>query len=184
MTHYRAMLRILAYVHQTKDCALVLQPNQESQVTIYSDASWLSDLSVSGGLIFYQGCLVTWWSRRQKSISHSSAEAEYFAASVASREGLYIRDLLEDLGTPVKGPTPLLLDSKAAISLTQAPVAFKKTKHILRAAHELRDRCARGMYRAEYVEAANQLADIMTKALRVNLHRSMLGRILGRMTTS
>ena len=75
--------------------------------------------------------------------------------------------------------TPLLLDSKAAINLTQDPVAFKKTKHILRAAHELRDRVARGLFTARYVEAANQLADIMTKALRVHLHKSMLNRILG-----
>ena len=75
-------------------------------------------------------------------------------------------------------PTPLLLDSKAAINLALDPVAFKKTKHILRAAHELRDRVARGIFTARYVEAENQLADIMTKALRVHLHRDMLSRIL------
>ena len=82
------------------------------------------------------------------------------------------------MGTPVHGATPLLLDSKAAINLAADPVAFKKTKHILRAAHELRDRVARGIFKALYVEAANQLADILTKALRIHLHRSMLDRIL------
>ena len=91
---------------------------------------------------------------------------------------MYIRDLLEDLGMGVKTATPLLLDSKAAINLAADPVAFKKTKHILRAAHELRDRVANGLYIAQYVEAANQLADIMTKPLRVHPHRSMLNRIL------
>ena len=65
--------------------------------------------------------VVTWWTRKQKSISHSSAEAEYFAASMASREGLYIRDLLEDLGLVEKGPTPLMLDSKGAISRGYQP---------------------------------------------------------------
>ena len=124
------------------------------------------------------GIMITWWTRKQKSISHSSAEAEYFAASMASREGLYIRDLLEDLGLVEKGPTPLMLDSKGAISLTEDPVAFKKTKHILRAAYELRDRVARGQFRAEYVEAAGQLADIMTKGLRPPLHREMMPRLL------
>ena len=89
-----------------------------------------------------------------------------------------MRDLLEDLGLSVVGATPLFLDSKAAINLASDPVAFKKTKHILRAAHELRDRVARGLFTARYVEAANQLADIMTKALRVHLHKSMIDRIL------
>jgi hypothetical protein len=145
---------------------------------VYSDASWLAQFSVTGGLIYYRGCLVSWWSRRQRSVSHSSAEAEYFAASAASREAIYIRDLLDDLGMGMRTATPLLLDSKAAINLASDPVAFKKTKHILRAAHELRDRVARGLFTARYVEAANQLADIMTKPLRVHLHRSMLNRIL------
>lgn len=176
--HYKAMLRVLAYIHHTKDRVLLLAPDTDPNVVVYSDASWLASFSISGGLIYYHGCPVNWWSRRQRSVSHSSAEAEYFAASAASREGIYIRDLLEDLAMPVSGPTPLLLDSKAAINLASDPVAFKKTKHILRAAHELRDRVARGIFTARYVEAANQLADILTKPLHVHLHRSMLERIL------
>ena len=145
--HYKAMLRVLAYLHFTRTRVLRLSANPSVGTVIYSDASWLSSVSISGGLIFYAGCLVTWWTRKQKSISHSSAEAEYFAASMASREGLYIRDLLEDLGLVEKGPTPLMLDSKGAISLTEDPVAFKKTKHILRAAYELRDGSPEGSSR-------------------------------------
>jgi len=72
----------------------------------------------------------------------------------------------------------MLLDSKAAINLAQDPVAFKKTKHILRAAYELRDRVHRGLFSMQYVEAANQLADIMTKGLRIHLHKSMNKRLL------
>ena len=82
---------------------------------------------MSGGAIFYLGVLVAWWTRRQKSVSSSSAQAEYFAAAMASREGVYLRDLLDDIDQPVSGPTPLLLDSKSAVELTYIPVAFKKT---------------------------------------------------------
>jgi hypothetical protein len=57
-----------------------------------------------------------------------------------------MRDLLEDMGIGVKGPTPLLLDNKSAIDLAFDPVAFKKTKYILRAANELRDRVARDCF--------------------------------------
>ena len=46
------------------------------------------------------------------------------------------------------------------------PVAFKKTKHILRAAHELRDRVARCVFAPKFVESAQQLADVLTKSLR------------------
>ena len=90
----------------------------------------------------------------------------------------YIRDLLEDLGHGVTSPTPLLLDSKAAIDLAEDPVAFKKTKHILRHAYELRDRVARGVYVTAFVESALQLADILTKGLRVGTHRDLVLRLL------
>jgi hypothetical protein len=124
------------------------------------------------------GCPVAWWTRRQKSIASSTAEAEYFAAALASREAIYIRDLLEDLGYGVTRPTPLLLDSRAAIDLAEDPVAFKKTKHILRHAYELRDRVARNLFVPGHVESAAQLADILTKALRVGVHRTLTSRIL------
>ena len=45
-----------------------------------------------------------------------------------------------------KGPTPLMLDSKGAINLTEDPVAFKK-EGILRAAYELRDGSPEGSSR-------------------------------------
>ena len=45
------------------------------------------------------------------------------------------------------------------------PVAFKKTKHIMRESHYLRDLVARRVYAPEHVVSADNLADILTKAL-------------------
>ena len=173
------MLRALSYLNLTRDRHLCLSPKADSTpLEVYSDASWTADNSVSGGSVYYLGCLVAWWTRRQKSVSSSSAQAEYFAAATASREGVYIRDLLEDIGRPTTGPTPLLLDSQSAVELTYDPVAFKKTKHILRAANELRDRVARDVFRTEYVPAADQLADVLTKPLGPTAHQAVLPRLL------
>ena len=87
-------------------------------------------------------------------------------------------DFMEDIGFGVTRPTPLMLDSKAALDLTADPVAFKKTKHILRHAYELRDRVARDIYAPEFVDTDNQLADILTKGLRVHQHRHIAGLLL------
>ena len=108
----------------------------------------------------------------------STSEAEYFAAALASREGIFVRDWLEDVGFGVTAPTPLYLDSQSALDLTRDPVAFKLTKHILRHAYELRDRVARDVYAPQFVETARQLADILTKALRSGRHRELLESIL------
>ena len=57
------------------------------------------------------------------------------AGELALKEGLFYRDLLFDLGiiTFNHGPSTVYLDSKSAIDLSLDPVAFKKTKHIMRA---------------------------------------------------
>ena len=65
----------------------------------------------------------------------------------------------------VRGATPLLLDSKSAINLMQDPVAFRKTKHILRAANFLRDQVARRVFKAQHIAGTMMVADLLTKPL-------------------
>ena len=48
-----------------------------------------------------------------------------------------MRDLLFDLGLLVSGPTVMYCDSQSAVGMALDPIAFKKTKHILRAAEFL-----------------------------------------------
>jgi hypothetical protein len=69
----------------------------------------------------------------QKSVSLSSAEAEYFGAMMAARDLIFARDLLIELAIPLEGPSVMWSDSKSAVDMSRDPVAFKMTKHILRA---------------------------------------------------
>lgn len=176
--HYRALQRCISYVGQTASHVLRLAPDAAHHLQVYSDASWAAQHSISGGVILYMGCPISWWSRRQRSVSSSTAQAEYFAASLASREGVYARDFVADIGYSATAPTPLLLDSKAAIDLAEDPVAFKKTKHIMRAAYELRERVAHDVYKTVFVPSENQLADILTKSLRPGDHARLLPQLL------
>ena len=176
--HYSALMRLLGYLRTTAGRVLRFCPDVSREIDVYSDASWATRHSVSGGIVLYMNCPITWWSRRQRSIAASTTEAEYFAAALASREGVYARDFVDSVGFPVTRPTPLFIDSKAALDLAADPVAFKKTKHILRHAYELRDRVLRRVFSPEYVDTTRQLADILTKGLRLEPHRTLLDRLL------
>ena len=65
----------------------------------------------------------------------------------------------------MQGPSSLLLDSKSAIDMCFDPVAFKKTKHITRDAYFLRDVVAREVFKPSHVSSADELADVMSKAV-------------------
>ena len=118
------------------------------------------------------GCAVHWFSKVQRSVSMSSTEAEWFAAMVAAREGMYFRDLLTELGIPLLGATALRSDNKSVKDLSLDSVAFKKTKHILRAAHFLRDLCDRQFYQVIWIAGTQNPADLFTKVHDLSTFRA------------
>ena len=84
----------------------------------YADADWgnsCSRRSTSGTLMLYNKAPIMWKSKMQKTTALSTAEAEYYSASTAGTEILYLRALLERLGIAQKEPTPVYEDNTACI---------------------------------------------------------------------
>ena len=177
--HFVAMQRVLAYLHWTRGHELEFKPQRDGELLVYSDSDWATRFSTSGCLIAFAGCAIHWHTRLQKSVSHSTAEAEYIGASMAAREACFVRDLLSEFRSLRPGPTRMLLDSKSAIDMAFDPVAFKKTKHVLRDAEYLRDLVAREVFKPEHVPSSRQLADAFTKALPRLVFAALVKIVLG-----
>ena len=64
----------------------------------YTDSDWAgcaSDTKSTSGCCFRLGsAVVSWFSRKKKSVALSSSEAEYMAASQASCEAIWLHKLL------------------------------------------------------------------------------------------
>ena len=163
-SHLVAAVRVLLYLRGARERVLTFSPDTTRGFQCYVDSSWASKFSCSGALFFYHGCLLFWFSKVQRSVTLSSAEAEYFGAMLAARELMFLRDLAVEFALVLAGPTVLYCDSKSAVEMAFDPVAFKKTKHILRAAEYLRDLVLREAVTLEHVPGATMMADIATKA--------------------
>ena len=64
----------------------------------YADTDWGNSCSLqstSGTLMLYNKALIMWKSKMKKTTALSTAEAEYYSASTACTEILYLRALLE-----------------------------------------------------------------------------------------
>ena len=70
--------------------------------------------------------------------------------------------------------TIMWCDSKSAVEMAFDPVAFKKTKHILRAAQFLRDQVARDVVTLRHARGAIMIADILTKGVARPLFLELL----------
>ena len=164
-SHFVAAVRVLIYLRQHGAKPLVYRPNCARGLDTFVDSDWAVKFSVSGCLVFYHGCLFHWFSKMQKSVSLSSAEAEYFGAMMTGRELVFVRDLLVEIGIILDAASVIWSDSKSAVNMAFDPVAFKNTKHILRDAEFLRDLVAREVLILKHLPGKIMLADLLTKAV-------------------
>ena len=100
---------------------------------------------------------------------------------IAARDVIFIRELMIDLSITPEGPSLIYSDSKSAIDMAFDPIAFKKTKHVLRAAEFLRDLVAREIITFKHLVGKRMPADLLTKAVARAVFLELL-RLLGRIS--
>jgi hypothetical protein len=100
--HLHLVKRILHYIKGTLHHGLHISWPTSSDLVIYSDADWAgcpnTRRSTSGYSAYLGGNLISWSSKRQPTISRSSAEAEYHGIANAVAESCWLRQLLTELG--------------------------------------------------------------------------------------
>ena len=99
--HWIKVKHIFKYLRRTRDSMLVFQ--DESLVPIgYTDSNFQSDResrkSTSGYVFTLRGGAISWQSVKQSSIAYSTMEAEYIAASEVTKEAVWLKNFLLDLG--------------------------------------------------------------------------------------
>ena len=105
--------------------------------------------------------IVSWFSNKKKSVSLTSVEAEYMAASQATCEALWLRKLL----VYHCRPTVIYYDNQSCIQLSENPVFHDRSKHIEVRYHFIRDYVQRGAVELQYISTDEQVVDILMKSL-------------------
>jgi hypothetical protein len=109
--------------------------------------------------------LTSWSSKRQVTVSRSSAEAEYRAVANAVAEATWLRQLLLELHSPLRRATLVYCDNISVVYMSANPVQHQRTKHIEIDLNFVRERVVIGDIRVLHVPTASQDADIFTKGL-------------------
>ena len=157
-SHIMTVKHILRYVRGTIAYGLRYTSSGGVMLHGYTDSDWMGSVvdrkSTSGHCFSLGSAMISWSSRKQSSIAQSTAEAEYIAASAASREAVWLRKLLSDLfGTELE-PTIIHCDNQSCIKLTENPVFHDRSKHIEMRYHYIRDMIERKVLSLQYVPTA------------------------------
>ena len=108
----------MGYLEENPSFKLNYRKHGESGLEGFADSNWGNSVSLhstTGLMARSNKCIMHWRSKLQKTISLSTAEAEYYAASETAIEGIYLRNLLENMGFPQGPDTPVYEDNTACI---------------------------------------------------------------------
>ncbi|KAJ9541174.1 hypothetical protein OSB04_027680 [Centaurea solstitialis] len=182
-SHLTAVKRIFRYLKGTPNLGLWYSKDSGFDLTAYSDSDFagckIDRKSTTGGCHLLGGKLVSWTSKKQNSVSTSTAEAEYVAAGICCAQVLWLRNQLQDYDIQLS-KIPIYCDNTSAIAIANNPVLHSKTKHIEVRYHFIRDHVMNGDIELHFVPTEYQLADLFTKPLdvtRFNMLISELGML-------
>ena len=103
-------------------------------------------------------------SKKQNSISLSTAEAKYIAASTCCTQLLWMQKLLSHYGIRQEYLT-IYSDNTIAINISKNPIQHSRTKHIEIRHHFIRELVDDGTLTLEFIHTNDQKVDLFTKPL-------------------
>jgi hypothetical protein len=167
--HLRVSKEMLRYLQGTINLGILYSNNPEAN--IYADASWGTAedrTSYTGWVVIDYNGAISWASQKQKCTAQSSMEAEFIAASEASREVAWLEKLWKEIKPAQKTPT-LWCDNEPALAITGTTKYHNRAKHIdIRYSFIRNDMVKRGRLKVEYIPGADQIADALTKQLSID----------------
>jgi hypothetical protein len=120
--------------------------------------------STIGYVFTIGGTTVSWISKLQKVVSLSTTDAEYVAATEASKEIIWLQRLMEELGKKQEN-NRLYCDSESVIHLAKNSSFHSKTKNIQLRYHFIRSTLEYGHLKLEKIHTSQNPTDMLTKGV-------------------
>ena len=189
-----AIIRIVKYLRSTIDLELIYSsqdalsnPINIGQLFAWADASYLThrDSKSHSAICFSYGSTAPTGmfhsqSKKQSTVATSSTHAEVNAAFDATKEIIYFRAILTELGFTQLHPTILYVDNASLITLaTKFSGNVKAVKHYMMRINYMIEQVATGSILITKVHTTANIADIGTKPLAPQSFISHRNKMLG-----
>ena len=173
--------RIFRYIKGSINIGIKFYKNSNLICKGYSDADWAGECksrkSTSGYIFSFCGGPISWQSRKQSSVSLSTAEAEFISLAGAVQEALWLNNLMiyfNDEHPPIE----INVDNQSAISIAKNDQFHKRTKHIDIKFKFVKDSVDKNLIVLKFCGTETMIADFLTKGLtyeRLNMLRRLIG---------
>jgi hypothetical protein len=183
--HWQGVKHLLRYLCGTEDLGLHFRKNTSSDIIGYVDSGFktdpVSDMSQTGYIFIKNGAPISWRSTKQTVTATSTNHAELLSFHEASREAIWLRTMqhaiLKMSGLPLMDkPTTIFEDNTACIE--QVSSGFIKADRVKHISPHLfgytQDLVETKQIEVKKIASANNIADVLTKALPTPQHRKLI----------
>nr|XP_016514347.1 PREDICTED: uncharacterized mitochondrial protein AtMg00810-like [Nicotiana tabacum] len=134
VSHWKAIKRLLRYLKHTSTMGVKLCRQPTDRLLTYSDSDWAGNpqdrTSTTGYVVYLGNSPISWSSKKQRSVSRSSTEAEYRAVAAVVSEVNWLTNLLHELHFPLSAPPTVLCDNVSTTYICANPVFHSRMKHV------------------------------------------------------
>ena len=132
--HTKAIKKVVRFLKGTRERGLTYHRNNKHPLFGCSDSNYAAETNArsrTGLTIIRAGAAIMWRTVVQNLVhALSVAEAEYYAGCDITKVILWVRELLNELGWTINGPTLIQIDNQSAIKMGMATESMSRTKHI------------------------------------------------------
>ncbi|MBW0529554.1 hypothetical protein O181_069269 [Austropuccinia psidii MF-1] len=187
--HWKAFLHILRYLRGTSSMCISYKQGVIGEAVAYCDADWgncrVTRRSVSGHLILFNEGLVIWKTKKQPTVSLSSAEAEYKLLFNLPSKVLWFQQFCEEVKlTNSSQPMKIYEDNQGCIDTANSDcnANTRRMKHVEIQLHFIREVIKNSKILLVYTPTPTMLADFLTKSVcKPAIIRAMSGLNLMRL---
>lgn len=179
--HLLVAKRILRYVQGTIGMGIQYKKGGDQKLVGFVDSDYAGDSddrrSTSGYVFMLGGGAISWASKKQPIVTLSTTEAEFVSAAYGACQAVWLINVLEEVGSSQGESTVVFCDNSSTIKLSKNPILHGRSKHIHVRFHFLRELVNDGVIALEYCTTQDQLADVMTKAVKLEVFEKLRGRM-------
>ena len=182
-----AMDRVLEYLASTPDLGLTFSSKEGVVLYATVDSSYGNheDRKSHSGCTLHigknSGSFLT-RSKKQTITADSSTVAEFIAAHLATKEIMWARALLAELGYPQLNPTILYEDNMSTIAMINNDSNSQKTKHVAIKYNLIREQVQLNNIKLNHLCTKDMISDILTNPLPPTPFLHLRHKLLGMYT--
>ena len=185
VTQWNALVNVLLYLKGTIDLCIEYKKDPMStpgKLYCYADSSFADDKSsgrsTAGYVVLLNDGPVSWYSKGQNNVVHSTTEAEFVAAGQGAKELVYCDEILICFCAKTGHKMRLFQDNTGAEYLAKNPKMSDKSRHIRVKFHFVRELYNNGELEVEWIRTEFMVADLMTKAVSLPLLMELRPQVL------